>query len=350
VTYLDVYHELYSSAAGAPNWPVVGSTLDATGLLVEKTAGGVYPFFDGTTVPIYDERDMIVGQYAWTGTADNSASTYSTRTPTQRPQTDAEWLVSQNAQRRYLHDVAKTSGPHVVEEYKSGPHVGYLVEYVITAERPWVFSPTADFALPGGLNPIVVQDIPYNLAEYPSAEVANPTPLLVATNYATNPSVEANATGWTVAADGTVITTATLTGARSTELWSVGAASYKVTFVPTGSGSNGWFGAEQIVTVPEITGSPVSVTEWAAAIVTVATGLTLGVCTLTLVWRTAANGVLRTDVIGTGPNAGGPIAGTLISPPATAANCIVRMQVAVSAFTAASRCALYVDALALSRP
>ncbi|HEY5786986.1 MAG TPA: hypothetical protein VIT65_19660, partial [Microlunatus sp.] len=109
-------------------------------------------------------------------------------------------------------------------------------------------------------------------------------------------------------------------------------------------------GAEQVVTVPEITGSPVSVTEWAAAVVTVATGLTLGVCTLTVVWRNSGNTVLRTDIIGTGPSAGGAIAGSLISPPAGTANAIVRMQVAVTAFTTASRCALYVDALALSRP
>lgn len=353
VSEIDLTAASFTAAAGAnsgvvilPGTVLVGATVDLTRVMISATGG---EYFDGSTNPVYDDQDMIVGQYAWVSTADGSDSTYSTRTRTDRAQTDAEWLISQNAHRRYLHDVAKTYGPYITEEFESGPVKAYMVEFVITAERPWVFSPTFEIDLPSVL-PVVVQDIPFNLAKYPSAELANPAPLLVATNYSTNPSVETDATGWTVAASGGTLTTAMLSGARDNGLAAVGSWSYKVSFVPTGSGSNGWFGAEQVVTVPEISGSPVSVTEWAAAVVTVATGLTLGVRTLTLVWRNVSNTVLRTDVIGTGPVAGGAIAGTLISPPAGATNCIVRHQVAVTAFTSASRAALYVDALALSRP
>lgn len=303
--------------------------------------------FSGDTVAYNDGVNQR--RYSWLGTAGASVSIEESSAGTQRPQTDAEWDVTLNDTRRYLHDVANTSAPRVIEETGSGSIRAYEVEFVMTAERPWVFSPTLRLGL-SPVAPVVVQDIPYNLAPYPSAEAENPVPLLVGTNYSTNPSVETDASGWAVAASGGTLTTAMLTGARSTELAADGVASYKVSFVPTGSGSNGWFGAERVVTVPEITGSPVSVTEWAASVVTVATGLTLGLRTLTVVWRNSSNTVLRTDTIGTGPIAGGAIAGSLISPPAGAANAVVRMQQAVTAFTSASRAAMYVDALALTRP
>lgn len=95
---------------------------------------------------------------------------------------------------RRMHGVVCTSGPLILEKMKRGNTWGYLVEFTLTAGTPWVFSDTREVPLPP-VTPLVIQDIPFNLVPYPSAELGAGS-IIVARNYASNPSVEANATSY----------------------------------------------------------------------------------------------------------------------------------------------------------
>lgn len=153
---------------------------------------------------------------------------------------DANWEAALDANRRYLHNVAVTSGPNTVQKMKSGPFYGRLVEFVFTAGRPWVYGMTRDVDLPTSAS-AVIQDTPFNLVPYPSAEIASADVLeVVARNYSTNPSLETNATGW-------ANTVTTLSGTAPGALWSAarnnafawrGAWAYRGRLLGVASGSN----------------------------------------------------------------------------------------------------------------
>lgn len=142
----------------------------------------------------------------------------------------ANYLASENASRA-LHNVTVISGPLVEQELVSSnnKHVGKIIEWTMIAGTPWVYGTTQSVPIAPSL-PVVIQDVPYNLVPYPSAELTSGT-VVTATNLSTNPSVETDATGWVVTsgavAPSVIDPTPLVTAARSTELSANGVASYR---------------------------------------------------------------------------------------------------------------------------
>lgn len=266
--------------------------------------------------------------------------------PSIRPQTDEEYEATVDGHRRYLHDVAAISGPIITNTLESGDFIAYEVEMVFGAERPWVYGKTREVALPPS-TPVVIQDIPYNLVPYPSAELAAGE-VVTAVNRSSNPSVETNATGWAAVASGGAITAAMLSGARSTALAAVGAASFRTLFTATAAGANAWFGNEQVVTLSSATLRH-TVNVW-SAIVPGAGAPVLGTLEVYAIWRNGANAVLRTDNLGTIPTTGGVISAKSLLPPVGATNVLVRARLNVTSWANGDTIQLFTDALAVTVP
>lgn len=255
---------------------------------------------------------------------------------------------------RKLHGVTCVSGPTVEQKIQRGEAFGYIVEFILAAATPWVFSETRLLDLPQAAI-TVIQDVPFNLARVPSAEYTTPEYIEVARNYSLNPSAETNVTGWDRVADGVIITTAMLsTVAQSTELKAAGTYSAKMTFTATTTASAqtaAWFGIQQEVTLP--TGGATdryrySINMWGSA--NNQTGsATLGNLELTAYWR-AGGSTIRTDVIGTMPSTGGALSAQSILPPAGATSVIVRMRQYMTDWTTGDVVRFYVDALAVTVP
>ena len=115
--------------------------------------------------------------------------------PEQGELTDEQYRALITSKKRYLHSVWATNSPKIQSELESREIYGYNVQFTIAAGRPFIYSATQDLDLPPMI-PIVYQDIPYNLAQYPSFEVADGTTPVVATNYTPNPSLEVDASSW----------------------------------------------------------------------------------------------------------------------------------------------------------
>jgi hypothetical protein len=248
---------------------------------------------------------------------------------------------------RFLHGVTVTSGPLVERYLKSNNnrHVGYIVEWTMVAATPWVFGVTSEVSLTASA-PIVVQDTPFNLMPYPSAELSAGT-VVVQTNYSANPSVETNATGWVV---GSTVITPVPTGARSTEVAADGIASFKVSVTTTNSGTNGSIRAYQDITLPaEVSGQRFSVTEWGFMAVVSGTAV-LGPLQLTVQWLDAGGATLSTFEAGTGAASGGAISsvGMTRTPGATKAR--IWMIGNVASWSTGAVLNLFADALALTSP
>lgn len=111
------------------------------------------------------------------------------------PEMIAAWEEALRANKRFMHDVAVTNGPMVTEQHRSGQAVGALVEFTIASERGYVYGAPKSIELLVG-SPRLVQDIEFNLATYPSAELQG-DPIEVRRNYHVNPSLEVDAAEWT---------------------------------------------------------------------------------------------------------------------------------------------------------
>lgn len=187
-------------------------------------------------------------------------------------ETDAEYQARVEPYRRFLHGVAVTSGPLERELMNVGEFWGQIFEVTFTAGRPWIYSSTRPVSLP--ITPtVVIQDTPYNLAPYPSAELASAGVVDVATNYSANPSVETNATGWaaTAAALSGAAPAAYFTSGRVTgELAANGAASFRARVLGNGSTEVASSKA-RVITEHTVAITPgaqrVSFTGWAAALI-----------------------------------------------------------------------------------
>jgi len=315
-------------------------------ILVKGSAAQAY--FDGDTVG--DNFDL----YAWTGAAGASTSTWSTRTATSRPQTDDEYATLVNPYIRYLHGAKAVSGPILGATYNVGEFWAFEVEMIFGAERPWVYGVTTDIGLPP-TTPVIVQDIPYNLAPYPSAELSSGT-VVTATNYAPNPSLETDATGWSSSTDGTLITAAQVTAGRITgELAAVGTASYRCVFTATGaSAALGWFAAQapavNISALPA--GSRLSFNVWGAALAVTGTP-SLGTVNMNAYWYASTDGTgatLTTTPLGSAPANGGAISLKSVARPAGANSVRVIAIFSVNSWAAGNVVRGYCDAVAVTVP
>lgn len=250
--------------------------------------------------------------------------------------------------RRYVHAVTCVSGPTVVQKLHRGDAWGYVVEFVLVAGVPWLFGATRYVPTPPSL-PIVVQDVPFNLVPYPSAELSTGT-VIAATNYSDNPSVELNATNW--AKGSTVVVAGDVTGAASTLLASAGTTSFRTRFVASNTSAvAGTITAENTSATftAAVTGQRMSVNMWASALVESGTAV-IQKTEVFAIWRAGAS-VLRTDLIGTVPAVGGgAVSLKAIAVPATTTNVIVQAKTTLSSWSTAAVVNLYGDAVAVTVP
>lgn len=265
---------------------------------------------------------------------------------------------------RYVHDVGVISGPLEVETRQSndGRTWGRLVEFTLYAEKPWVYARTKTIDFPATV-PVIVQDIPYNLITYPSAEVAG-GPVVIATNYSPNPSLLVDGTSWS--GDVTVISGAPLGaqfshGRVTGELAASGTQSYRARVLGSGTPMTGVARIRATHTIPLASlpaGSRPSVTIWGAMVVAGGSaGTQLQTLSGTVHWTNSAGAVMSTEDIGSTTTAFGGIvlkkAALTIPAGAVSAVLSVRGEVAwTSSADAATNTdvRLYADAAALTIP
>lgn len=281
-------------------------------------------------------------------------------------ETDEDYAVRVDALRRYMHSVKCTSGPIVTREIVSNNDLYHanIVEFAISSELAGVFTKMREIEVPPTI-PSVVQDIPYNLVTYPSAELAAGT-VTIATNYSANPSLETDGTGWVggVATVSGSSPAAYFTSGRVTgELAAVGVASYRGVIL--GNGATTASGRAQINIYQEVdlTAAPddarMSFTMWVAALsIGGVTGADIISMAVEAEWRNGG-AILSTDVVGT-TTADADFAGKAFNLdsrliPSTATNVRVRAEVVADWSSSAtpannSEIRVYVDALAATVP
>lgn len=299
-------------------------------------------YFDGST------ESTELARYSWAGAENASGSIEEVRSPTVRPRTDEEYAALVEPYRRFLHNVSVTSGPLERELMNKGEFWGQIFEWTYTAGRPWVYSATRAVDLP--ITPtVVIQDTPFNLVPYPSAELAGGD-VDAAYNFSANPSVETNATGWATAV-GAPITAGMVTSGRVTgELAAVGTSSFRAVATLSGSGTDGFFGIQQVVDLSaRPAGSRVSINFWAAELLMSGTPTRQPIEFYAYWTATSGGAILRTDLLGSVSVDGGAVSAKSLVPPAGANFVTVRAQARLS-WTAAAVVRLYADALAVTVP
>lgn len=258
---------------------------------------------------------------------------------------DADYAGTTAAYRRYLHGVACTSGPIIAEEYEtpSGAYV-IVVEYILTAENPFVWGETIPVTSTGDVI-TAFDDIPFNLMRHPSAEVGDGVPAVTATQYVFNGSVEYGATGW---AHAEAAIPAGITAGASTDIAAVGPNSYRVRLLATGTVTDGIILVYYDVPLGAMpAGSKPSASVWAAALKF--SGNPTAELDALIEWRTGS-GSLGDTLLGTIPLNGGNASATGLTIPATAtiARIIVRAQ-NIDA-VAGNDLRVYADAFSLTVP
>jgi hypothetical protein len=220
---------------------------------------------------------------------------------------EATYQQTLNDLQRRLHNVTCISGPIIEQKIQRGSTFGYIVEFTLAAGTPWVFSNTTEVELQKTL-PTVIQDVPFNLIPYPSAELTSGT-VVVSTNYSINPSVENAATNWVNASGplspSTVAPTPFLTYGRSTELFVHGAGSYRGQLL--GNPATGTYTNEtaqvslmNTMTVPGLApNTRMSFNIWVAALIAAgASGSAINGITVVVQFRSGTSTISET-VIGT---------------------------------------------------
>lgn len=282
-------------------------------------------------------------------------------------ETDPDYAARIDEYRRFLHTVTCVSGPLVQNVLASSDKEtnGYIVEFTMLAAVPFVYGVTREIPVPPSV-PSVLQDTPFNLITYPSAEIGTGT-IVAATNYSTNPSVEVDATGWnatTEVVSGTSPAAFFTSGRVTGELSANGTSAFRGRIL----GNNGttsvtnarsyiWL-EQQVATTGFANGTRMSFNIWAALIIQAgASGSTLNGVQVTAVWRTGTT-TLGTVTVGTGTTGDyGGKAYTIKSQlkPNAADNVLVRVRFDVtwsSSSTPANNSEIraYVDALAATVP
>lgn len=307
-------------------------------------------YFDGSKADTSTGTTVgsIVEDYAWTGTADASTSTYRTGTIYATPDADAYNKAVEDLT-RYMHTVTAVAGPTIVQKIHRGDAWGYVVEFVLVSAVPWLHGITRQLP-PIPLTPTIIQDVPFNLVPYPSAELALGT-VIAATNYSDNPSVELNTTNWVQSSS--VVLAANVTGSQADKtaggLASVGNKSFRTHFVATNAGTAGQIMAQN--TTPNwtyVTGMRMSVNMWASPLLVSGTAV-LGATQIIAIWRNGTT-VTRSDVIGTVPAGGGALTSKSILLPTGTNNVIVRAVTNLTSWSTGATVDLYADAVAVTVP
>jgi hypothetical protein len=329
-----------------------GDVIDVDAVLtVVGDYGGAY--FDGDTPDDPADADETLPlntpleDFEWTGTPHASTSTYRTGMVTSAP--DAEkWQEITDGLLRTMHDVTCISGPLIEQKLHRGTMWGYIVEFTLAAGTPWLFGATKPLVIPPSL-PVVIQDVPYNLVTHPSAELAGAA-VVVAKNFVTNPSAEANVTDWAQFGDGTKILNAQVGISRSTELAAAGGASAKALFTANTTNTAGWFGLGQTATLTGITPTTrYSINMWAVASVQSGTAV-LGQIGFYVYWQDNAGTTLLVEELGLLPASGGAVSVKSKLPPVGTTKAFVHARINVTSWSSGALIRLYADALAVTVP
>ncbi len=267
--------------------------------------------------------------------------------PPRLDQGDTDYAATTARYRRYLHGVGMTSGPIIAEEYEttSGAYV-IVVEYILTAESPFVWGETLPISSTGDVL-TAYDDIPFNLMRHPNAEVGDGIPAVTATQYVFNGSVEYGATGW---ANSVSNIPAGITAGASTDIAAVGPNSYRVRLLATGAVSGGVINAYYDVALGAMpAGSKPSLSLWAAALTFGGTPTLDPTLTAEVEWRNGAT-VVGTTPLGTIPLNGGNATATGLTIPATSTTARIRVRASNITAAAADDLRLYADAFSLTVP
>ncbi|QGZ16724.1 minor tail protein [Microbacterium phage Dewdrop] len=135
--------------------------------ILEGTDDGENFAFSGSS----PSSDLM--QFRWLGAVDGSQSVYETRREILTPEDDETYNARVDLARRFMRGAGVISGPFKVSERESNGFWVYEVQFVL-AGGPSILGVTKALALSPTL-PSVVQDIPYNLLPYPSAELPDLT-------------------------------------------------------------------------------------------------------------------------------------------------------------------------------
>jgi hypothetical protein len=231
-------------------------------------------------------------------------------------ETDEDFKARVDGLRRFMHGVSNISGPIELERFRRQVRCagedfdveGMIMEFTFAATSPYTYSVPQEINPNGQVGPPgSVQDTPYNLITHPSAELSNGT-IILTRNYATNPSVEVDATGWSAKFNAN-IPAASQSSGQSADLASVGTKSFRARVV----GNAGATPASNVATdVSILTTVPVSgladrtrmsISLWAAAIIAAgSSGTTITKMMVKVSFLDAANKELRAIEI----PAGGP--------------------------------------------
>lgn len=249
---------------------------------------------------------------------------------------------------RMYHDVKCVDGPITVDQWrrpKKNSH-GRVVEFALQAGVAQMFGVPSEAGYVPAEGEMVIQDIPYNFATHPSAEIASSDSVPLSLNHAPNPSVETNAVGW--GGDQGVISGSDITSGRVVgELSSAGAASYRRLFAPSSGGFEGQMSSHLTVPIVPTPGQAVTLSMWAA---TLSSG-DINPYELEILARwTDGTSTLREDSVGILDLAGGTAVAVSVYPPPGTTTVIMIAEVRVSVWTIGSTLRLYADAVAVTTP
>lgn len=340
-----------------------GETIDIDRVLISEE---VYtgPYFDG------DTPTQMLDRYEWIGGGPAGASAWSTRTVIEVPWDDEEYTAVVDPLVRVMHGVTAISGPFVTKEYRRGEVVAFEVEFTLAVSTPFVFGLPRTLDL-SPTSPVLIEDLPVNLAPYPSAELPSATQVTVARNFSANPSVETDASSWvgssttlTGSTMSTYFTSQRVTVSGDGAIAANGNASFRTRVLGNGStaaSGTGYMSAYQEVSLASVVaGQGVSFNIWGAVTINAGAGASaITELRAYVEWRNAVPTVLRTDVLGitTTPTdySGIVFQAKSLLPPAgaTVARVIVRASVTwASSATAGnnSDIRMYTDALAVTVP
>ena len=267
--------------------------------------------------------------------------------------------------RRFLHQVTATSGPIVERRVQSNLTdgvTGTIVTITLSAERPFIYGYPRTISL-APIEPIVVQDVPYNLAPFPSAELTSGD-VVISTNYATNPTVGGTGAGWAGAAQSVSGSSPTpyFTQGRVTELSIQGGGSYRARLLGNGStaaSGETWLTVGVDVPVAFVVGRRMSFNIWGAIVLAAGQAVSSILQFDAVVsWRNSGDVQISATTIGTGDSGdyGGrafTLANVSVPSGTVTARVIVRARVAwTSSATPAnnSDIRLYGDAIAATIP
>lgn len=342
----------------------IAGSLQIVRAIVELGTTTAGPYFDG------DSPDTNLAQFSWAGVENNSSSVYESRAEYNRPEDDVEYGEVIRRLDRRLHGVTCISGPLVEQKLVRGDSYGYIVNFVLAAATPWVFSETREVNLET-VETSVIQDVPFNLVRAPSAEFTAPEYAQVAQNLSANPSLESNVTGWSGAAStisGTSPAAYFTNGRVTGEPAANGTASYRARILgnlsTTVTGARARMRIQQTVTLNThpwwIAGrTRVSVNIWGAIIITTGTSASsIQAMYSEIEWLNGASAVIGTTNVATAPpgNYGGyPFIMKSILPPSGTVSARVSVVGEVTWGSSStgnlnSDIRMYADALALTIP